>query len=153
MSDIYDIAYVEKLFDEMAGSYEKVNYVTSFGFSKRWRSQFVKKAVIRPGMTVCDLMCGMGECWSVVAKCLSGEGQLLALDLSRGMLGGAYKRKGRFSNLDIAIHKQNALASALENESVDYIISAFGIKTFSDEQKEILAAEINASSNQTASSR
>lgn len=143
MADIYNTAFVEKLFDEMSESYEKVNYITSFGFSKRWRSQFVEKAAIKSEMTVCDLMCGMGECWSAVAKRLNDNGRLLALDLSTGMLKGAQKRRNKFPNLNITVDKQNALASALEDESVDCIVSAFGIKTFSDEQKKVLAAEMN----------
>lgn len=142
MADIYNIKYVENLFDEMSGSYEKVNYITSFGFSKRWRGQFVNKAGIKPGMTVCDLMCGMGECWSALTRVLSEDGKLPALDLSQGMLAGAQKRKSKFSKFNIIIDKQNALASNLENQSVDHVVSAFGIKTFSDEQKEILASEI-----------
>lgn len=142
MTDIYNTKYVEELFDEMSGSYEKVNYLTSFGFSKRWRTQFVKRADIKPGMSVCDLMCGMGECWSAIGKSLNNDGRLLALDLSGGMLRGAYQRKDKFPRLQITIDKQNALENALADESFDCIVSAFGIKTFSDKQKEILASEI-----------
>lgn len=141
MTDIYDVQYVESLFDEMSGSYEKVNYLTSFGFSKRWRRQFVEKAAVESDMVVCDLMCGMGECWSAIAGSL-GSGQLLAIDYSNGMLAGARKRRNKYRNLDITIEKQNALANTIEGESVDRIVSAFGIKTFSDEQKEVLALEV-----------
>ena len=35
--DLYDPDYVRSLFDEMAD--ERMNYVTSFGFSARWRRQ------------------------------------------------------------------------------------------------------------------
>jgi ubiquinone/menaquinone biosynthesis methyltransferase len=142
MADIYDTKYIEELFDEMAKSYEKVNYVTSFGFSKRWRRQFVENARISAETTVCDLMCGMGECWSAILKRMSGNSRLVAVDLSGGMLKGAFKRKDKFANHTIAIHKQNALENDLETEFADSVVSAFGIKTFSDEQKEILAAEI-----------
>ncbi len=142
MADIYDTKYIEELFDEMAKSYEKVNYVTSFGFSKRWRTQFVKTARIRPETTVCDLMCGMGECWSAVIKKMSENSKLIAVDFSGGMLKGAFKRKNKYSNHSISITKQNALENDLEKEFADTVISAFGIKTFSDDQKAILAAEI-----------
>ena len=43
MADIYNTEYVEKLFDEMFGTYENVNYAASFGFSKRWRKWFVNR--------------------------------------------------------------------------------------------------------------
>lgn len=142
MSDIYDTAYVERLFDEMSGSYERVNYVTSFGFSKRWRRQAVARAAVEPGMVVCDLMCGMGECWPAVAKRLAGEGRLVALDLSRGMLAGAERRREKLRGLDITLDRQNALSNSLADNSADRVISAFGVKTFSDEQKAVLASEI-----------
>lgn len=140
--NIYDTAYVEKLFDEMAGTYELVNYLSSFGFSLRWRRQFVDKARVRAGMVVCDLMCGMGECWGGIAPSLGPNDHVLALDLSQGMLRGAHKRRPKFPQLDIQIRKENALANSLADASVDCVICGFGIKTFSDEQKALLAAQI-----------
>lgn len=140
--DIYDVDFVEQLFDEMAGTYERVNYIASFGFSERWRRQFVRQVAIRPDMVVYDLMCGMGECWEGVAPYLLGNGRILALDLSSVMLRGAEKEREKFPHLEIVLSKQNALANSLEDASADCLICGFGVKTFSDEQKEILAAEI-----------
>ena len=142
MADIYDPDYVEHLFDEMSASYERVNYITSFGFSKRWRSQFVANARIAPQIVVCDLMCGMGECWPALARRLSAGGRLVALDLSRGMLKGAERKRNRMQDLDVTILRQDVLSNVIDNSSVDCVVSAFGIKTFSDEQKELLASEI-----------
>lgn len=51
----------------MSSSYEKVNYITSFGFSIRWKKQFLK--VIPKNLnniSVLDLMTGMGEIWHPV---------------------------------------------------------------------------------------
>lgn len=141
MNDIYDPKFIEELFDEMARSYEKVNFVTSFGFSKRWRTQFIGHALIKPEALVCDLMCGMGECWPALLKRMS-TGKLIAVDLSNSMLSGANRRRGKLPQHSIVISKQNALDNDLESDSADTVISAFGIKTFSDEQKKILAAEI-----------
>jgi len=88
-TDIYEPHFVERLFDDMAGTYETVNYLASFGFCDRWRRQFVEKASIRPGMVVCDLMCGMGECWPGLGRLLRGRGRILGVDFSRQMLHGA----------------------------------------------------------------
>lgn len=142
MADIYNFDFVEKLFDEMSDTYETVNYITSFGFSRRWRNQFVKKVDIKTGMVVCDMMCGMGECWLAVAANLSPNDHLLAIDFSDKMLQHARKQSQKFPHLNIQIHKQNALANTLADESVDCIISGFGLKTFSNEQKKLFASEI-----------
>jgi ubiquinone/menaquinone biosynthesis methyltransferase len=141
--DIYNVDFVEQLFDEMAATYERVNAISSFGFSRRWRRQFVKQINIRPDMVIYDLMCGMGECWEGVAPYLSGNGRLVALDLSTVMIRGAERQKEKLPHLDILLCHENILANSLETASADCIISSFGVKTFSDEQKETLAAEIH----------
>jgi ubiquinone/menaquinone biosynthesis methyltransferase len=140
--DIYDSGYVEKLFDEMAGTYEAVNYITSFGFSKRWRRQFAQKASLRPGMLVCDLMCGMGECWEPMSARLSPGGRIVGVDLSSGMLNGATRRLRAYPGVAIQASRQNALFSALPDACADSVISGFGLKTFSPAQLETFAREV-----------
>ncbi|MBD1426148.1 class I SAM-dependent methyltransferase [Sphingobacterium arenae] len=39
----YEPAFVKKMFNRMSSSYERMNYITSFGFSIRWRRQFLEK--------------------------------------------------------------------------------------------------------------
>ena len=65
--DLYDPAFVRGLFDEMAATYGPVNLLSSFGFCIRWRRQCLRLIDLRPGSTVLDLMCGMGELESDVA--------------------------------------------------------------------------------------
>jgi ubiquinone/menaquinone biosynthesis methyltransferase len=139
--DIYDAGFVERLFDEMAETYERVNYLSSFGFSKRWRGQFVSEASIGSGMTVCDLMCGVGECWEAVSARLTG-GHLVALDFSDGMLRLAERRRAHLPDIDITLRQEDALASSLGEGCADRIVCGFGVKTLSDEQKEVFASEV-----------
>lgn len=140
--NIYDIQYIETLFDEMSATYEIVNLISSFGFSARWRRQFIQHVYLKPGMTIYDLMCGMGECWVVLAPHLTPNGQLIGVDLSKGMLVGAEQRRSQFPNLNITLLKQNILANTLEADCADTIVCGFGIKTFNDQQCELFAAEI-----------
>jgi demethylmenaquinone methyltransferase/2-methoxy-6-polyprenyl-1,4-benzoquinol methylase len=58
--DLYDPTAVRELFDEMSDTYERVNLVTSFGFSRRWRRQAVDHLRLQPGETAPRLMTGMG---------------------------------------------------------------------------------------------
>lgn len=139
---IYDPAYVEGLFDEMSRSYERVNYVTSFGFSLRWRRQLVAALGLRRGETVADLMTGMGECWPAVLHAIGEEGRLVAVDFSGGMLRHAHKRRGRFPAHDVTLRKENALATSLPSASCDAVLSGFGLKTLSPEQWRLFAAEV-----------
>ncbi len=140
--DIYDPRFVEALFDEMAGTYERTNYVSSFGFSQRWRSQCVDGAAVERGMVVVDLMTGMGECWAALGRKLGECGRIVAVDISSGMLKHAKRRLGRTATRAIEIRHEDALATGVEPESADRVVSAFGLKTFSEAQIERLALQI-----------
>lgn len=143
MNDIYEPKFVEKLFDKMSSSYSKVNYVTSFGFSERWRRQCVKEIEIEKGKVVVDLMTGMGECWKHILKKSDQNSKLIGLDFSTEMINRAEKNKSKFNNSKIEILKENVFDNSIENQTVDYVISGFGLKTFNDEQLGKLANEID----------
>ena len=144
MKEIYEPKFVEKLFDKMSRSYSKVNYVTSFGFSERWRRQCVEEIEIENGKVVIDLMTGMGECWKhILKKCNNNESKLISLDFSTEMINRAEKNKKKFNNYNIEILKENVFENSIKNKTADYVISGFGLKTFNDEQLEKLATEID----------
>ena len=91
-ASLYDPSFVANLFDEMAATYGVVNYISSFGFCRRWRIKCVEGAGISPGMTVYDLMSGMGECWPTIARHLQQPGTIRALDISPTMCTHARER-------------------------------------------------------------
>jgi len=141
MKEYFDPKYVEELFDDMSSSYAKVNYITSFGFSERWRRQFVKDFDIQQGEVVVDLMTGMGECWKHMLR-KPNNAKLIAIDFSGEMIKYATLRKEQFENHEIEIIKEDVLTNSLKSESVDYVISGFGLKTFNTAQLSKLAKEI-----------
>ncbi|WP_179346277.1 class I SAM-dependent methyltransferase [Winogradskyella ursingii] len=143
MKEIYEPKFVEKLFDKMSSSYLKIYYVSSFGFSQRWRRQCVEEIKIEKGKTVVDLMTGMGECWKHIIKKTDINSKLIGLDFSTEMINRAYKNKGKFKKSKIEILKENVFENSIANETADYVISGFGLKTFNDEQLKKLAFEID----------
>lgn len=143
MKEIYEPKFVEKLFDKMSSSYSKMNYITSFGFSERWRRQCVEEIGIDKGKVVVDLMTGMGECWKYILKKSDKNSKLIGLDFSTEMINRAEKNKLNFKKYSIETLKENVFDNSIQNESADYVISGFGLKTFNDEQLGELANEIN----------
>jgi demethylmenaquinone methyltransferase/2-methoxy-6-polyprenyl-1,4-benzoquinol methylase len=127
----------------MSSSYERMNYIASFGFSERWRNQCVNSIEIKPNSTVVDLMTGMGECWKPILKSIGKNGQLIGLDFSGGMLKRANHRKKKYPNHKINLLKENVFDNSILEDSVDSVVSGFGLKTFSEEQIEQLAIEVN----------
>ena len=83
----------------------------------------------------------MGETWNAVKKHYPNC-HFTALDFSEGMLEHARKKnRTKFHNL-IHVTNQNALNTNFPDQHFDVILSAFGLKTFNEEQLTQLAEEI-----------
>lgn len=143
MERIYDSDFVAELFDKMSGSYSRMNYITSFGFSARWRKQSVEQLDIKKGATVVDLMTGMGECWKYILKKEHQIKQLIALDISTEMIKRAKQNRLKYDGQSIEIRHENVFKNKIKSESAEYVISGFGLKTFDEKQLKNLAAEID----------
>lgn len=140
--DPYDPDRVRQLFDAMAGTYERVNELTSFGFSRRWRRQAVDWLAPAPGATVLDVMTGMGEGWPHLARRIGPEGRIIGIDLSPGMLRRATSRRMGAGAPSIEARLGDALDSGIEGGSVDALLCLFGIKTLSGAQRDRFASEV-----------
>jgi len=143
MEDIYEAKFVAELFDNMSGSYSRMNYITSFGFSERWRRQCVEELTIQKGAIVVDLMTGMGECWKYILKKDHAVKKLIALDFSKEMIKKANQNKLKYKKQQIEIREENVFKNGIKSESADYVISGFGLKTFNENQLKKLAFEID----------
>lgn len=139
--NIYNPEFIKDHFDRMSSSYERMNYVTSFGFSIRWRKQFVghlKKT--NEKVEVIDLLTGMGETWAATKHQLPNC-NLTALDFSEGMLNHAKERNKKNFNNQVTILQQDILKNQIPDNSFDFVTCAFGLKTFNAEQLQKLAQE------------
>jgi demethylmenaquinone methyltransferase/2-methoxy-6-polyprenyl-1,4-benzoquinol methylase len=140
--DIYRPEFVRGLFDEMSGTYGLVNLIASLGFCVRWRRQCAGRVEIRPGETVFDLMSGMGELWPAVAARLGRSGRIRAVDFSPVMCERSRPAAGRLRGVDVEVREEDVLANAIPDGSADVVVSSFGLKTFTDEQRTRLAREV-----------
>lgn len=126
----------------MSESYERMNYITSFGFSIRWRRQFID--VFKNSnekLEIIDLLSGMGETWHFIHKKFPNS-HLSALDFSEGMINYATQKNYKKFNNRVNIIQQNALNNSLETGFYDYVFCGFGLKTFNDDQLNVFAKEI-----------
>jgi demethylmenaquinone methyltransferase/2-methoxy-6-polyprenyl-1,4-benzoquinol methylase len=142
MQDIYDSKYVEELFDNMSGSYDRMNYITSFGFSSLWRKQCIKDLDLSNSKIIIDLMAGMGECWKPIAKKAPQNAELIALDFSGEMVKHAKNRIPKIKMDKITVLKEDVFNNSIETELADCVISGFGLKTFSPAQLDALPKQI-----------
>lgn len=136
----YSPEFVQALFDEMSGSYDRVNLLTSFGFSERWRRQCVAQLQLEKSVLVYDLMTGAGEAWPYILPRIPADARLVAVDFSAGMLALAERKQAKDSRLRLIQH--DLLDQDLALEPADHIISIFGLKTFSTEQQTAFARRL-----------
>jgi len=140
---IYNPEYVKGLFNRMSNSYERMNYITSFGFSIRWRTQFLEPfQSTTDKIEIIDLLTGMGETWGAV-KNKFPNAKLSALDFSTEMLKNAKKKSEQHFDSNVLLLQQDILKSDLPSNYYDIVICAFGLKTFDSEQLQVLATETN----------
>jgi len=66
----------------------------------------------------------------------------VALDFCGGMLRLSGRRRAGLPGIDVTLRREDALASSLEDGCADRIVCGFGVKTLSDEQREVFASEV-----------
>ncbi len=139
---IYDPAFVKGVFDRCSGRYIAFSYVCSFGFTERWRRQCVEAMPqSQAGAPVgYDLMAGTGEAWPHLLKSHEHVQKITAVDISSGMHKRAMRRLHEMRSHKIEFIEDDVLESHLPDESADFVISTFGLKTFDAAQLAKLAA-------------
>lgn len=140
--DIYDPSFVAELFDEMARTYGVVNLISSFGFARRWRRQCLRSIEITSGATVLDLMTGMGELCPDLLRTIGLAGKVQAIDISPVMCARAKQYASTTQEGRLHVIQADALNCPIDDESVDYVVSTFGLKTFNSHQLAALANEV-----------
>lgn len=140
-TDIYEPEFVKGVFDRCSEQYIAFSYVCSLGFTERWRSQCV--ANMPPpasnSPTGYDLMAGTGEVWPHLLKRHPKTASITAVDISTGMHKRAIARLHKHRAHKIYFVEDNVLVSQLPKNSADFVISTFGLKTFTSEQHAKLA--------------
>lgn len=140
--DIYDPRFVKAVFDRCSTRYIAFSYLCSMGFTERWRRQCVEAlpAPLTDTPEGYDLMAGTGEVWPHLLKRFPRIGAITAVDISSGMHQLAMERLHAHRAHHIRFIEDDALQSQLGDESADFVISTFGLKTFNPDQHRQLAS-------------
>jgi len=142
--DIYDPTFVKGIFDRCSSKYIRFSWFCSFGFTERWRRQCVgalRFSALEPAIGY-DLMAGTGEVWPHLLRHHPNIGTITAVDISSGMHRHALSRLHQHRAHKIEFVEDDVLKSKLPQNSADFIVSTFGLKTFSSDQHRRLAKMI-----------
>lgn len=121
---------VERMFDNIAHSYDILNRRLSFGIDTYWRKEAIKQLKPFAPKRILDIATGTGDLAILSAKTLHPQA-VVGIDISEGMMDiGKKKVKNECLDNIINFEKEDCESLSYQDGSFDAIISAFGIRNF-----------------------
>ena len=127
------IALVRGVFDSVAGRYDVMNDLMSFGIHRIWKRVAIQLANIRAGQHVLDLAGGTGDLTTLIEKRIGATGQIVLADINSEMLRTGRDRlinKGLVGNIHYA--QVNAECLPFADNTFDCVCISFGLRNVTD---------------------
>lgn len=122
--------HVHEVFEQISGSYDKMNSVISFQMHKLWRDDVMKRMDVKKGSVCLDVCCGTADWTIALAKATGGDGIVKGLDFSENMLSVGKKKVLPYDFVEL-VHG-NAMELPYEDNTFDYVTIGFGLRNVPD---------------------
>ena len=121
---------IRKLFDNIAGDYDRLNHILSLNIDKSWRRKAVKEIAdtVEP-LNILDEACGTCDFTIEIAKGAPQGSKVTGIDLSEGMLQIG-REKCRKEGITAELQTGDCEAMPYDEETFDRIGVAFGVRNF-----------------------
>ena len=120
------------MFDRIAGRYDLVNRLMSFGLDQSWRRRTVRRLELRPGSHILDLATGTGDMALEVLR-QQPEATVVGLDPSAEMLAvGRRKIADKGLSEHIEMRQGEAESLPFADATFDGVCMAYGIRNVAD---------------------
>ncbi len=123
------------MFDAIAGRYDLLNRLMTFGIDQRWRRLAVESLQLQPGARVLDLATGTGDLALMAARIVP-TCTVVGIDPSIGMLAvglGKVKAAGLTKRVDL--RHGDACQLDIPDQFVDGVTMGFGIRNVTNRAK------------------
>ena len=126
---------VERMFDHIAPTYDKLNHRLSWDIDKGWRKKAIGYLKPFAPKVLLDIATGTGDFAILAAKMLQPD-KLVGADISEGMMAIG-RKKVEAEGLDkiITFEKEDCTALSYSEATYDAVTAAFGIRNFADLDK------------------
>ena len=118
---------VKNIFDSIAGRYDFLNHLLSFGVDHYWRRKALKLSKVGSDSFLLDVACGTGDVAIEAYK--QGVRSIIGADFSHNMLG-LFKQKKEW--IDGKVIQTTAEQMPFRNDTFTNITVAFGVRNFYD---------------------
>ena len=124
------------MFDRIAGRYDLLNRILSFGSDRSWRRKTAAALALAPGPArVLDVATGTADLAIEIARRWP-DAQVIGIDPSLQMLGiGRLKVAARRLDGRVELRAGDALGLAIEDASCDGAAIAFGLRNLPDRRR------------------
>ncbi|MDL2310115.1 bifunctional demethylmenaquinone methyltransferase/2-methoxy-6-polyprenyl-1,4-benzoquinol methylase UbiE [Parabacteroides sp. OttesenSCG-928-B22] len=126
---------VERMFDNIAGAYDRLNHILSFGFDRGWRRKGIRYLKPFQPRRILDIATGTGDL--AIAMCRKLQPEIITgADLSEEMMRIGQEKVDKAGMTGrIVFDRQDSLALTYEANSFDAVTAAFGVRNFADIRK------------------
>lgn len=125
---------VEQMFDNIAGNYDKLNRVISFGIDVKWRKKVLKIVSDSNPKIILDIATGTGDLAILMTE--TNAEKIIGLDISDGMLEvGRIKISQQNLNDKIEMVLADSENMPYSDNYFDAITVAFGVRNFENLEK------------------
>lgn len=126
---------VEKMFDNIAPTYDVLNHRLSLDIDKRWRRKAIKQLVPFKPKEMLDIATGTGD-FAILAAQMLRPDLLIGADISEGMMEiGRKKVETAGLGKVVSFMKEDCMNLTFPENSFDAVTAAFGIRNFKDLDK------------------
>lgn len=123
---------VRRMFDSIAGRYDMLNRMLSFGMDRSWRRKMVDSLRPSSPQRILDVASGTGDLALLMCRRLQPQ-QIIAADLSEEMMAVGRRKATKAGYASrISFEHQDCMTLTYSDHSFDAITVAFGVRNFAD---------------------
>lgn len=131
--DEQKVSQVQRMFNRIAPTYDKLNRIISLGLDNSWRQRAIELLAPYQPKELLDVATGTGDLAIDIVKSISSIQHVIGADISAEMMRyGEEKVRAMGLEQAISFMQEDCTALSFEDESFDAITIAFGIRNFQD---------------------
>lgn len=126
---------VGEVFRSVAGQYDVMNDLMSFGLHRLWKRHAIGLCRLKPGDQVLDLAGGTGDLALKMHLLVGQSGHVILSDINEAMLAKGRERIENQGVLDIEYVQANAECLPFVDDRFDCVTIGFGLRNVTDKSK------------------